>query len=844
MHRFIVFNVALLIALSEHLPAQESITPTGDVLPNTKKLELTKPLHEVMVHGISQFAEQELQAARGKRTAPWLSAEDVEAAKKAARRRLREMIGAVDPLLKNDVLWYGDAEKQTVFSASEGSKLLHSGLLRWAVSEGVSGVATSYHHFNAEFFENLSEQELADLPPQPFVILLDDPELNGRSPSLQHLPERIAIQGAEVLCPLLLSRDTLFSKHPDIRTTNLSHREYIYRLGFNLGRHIIGYEVQKTLSFAQLVRDEFHLEEEQPPQIILIGVGEGALIAQFAAALEPNLFDAVVIHGYFGPRENVWQEPIYRNVWNQLSEFGDAELASLISPTPLIIEAGQAPQITGPAKAKPGQAAIAAPGRIVSPKVSEVQREFKRADRYASQEKLKSRLHLVENATQVCGKDTVTILNRILRRDLTILPDEKIKAEVTKKISEEFLQAQQKRLVSELVRHTQMLLARSDKVRAKLWKDVDRSSVEAWEKQAPKYREMVHSSFIGKLENVVSSWPDSALSRKVIDEPTHVGYEIVLPMEVFVPSKEVDEFGAPLNIPNKNEPWTENKPGLIAGGILLLPKDLKEGEQRPVVVCQHGLEGVPMDTITLDESQRAFRAYKGFATQLVKRGFIVYAPQNPYKGYDDFRVIQRKSNPLGRSLFSYIIPQHREALNWLAALPYVDSKRIAFYGLSYGGKTAVRVPPLLVNESKSIELLSDQNSTTRNIEHHTPGYCLSICSADFNEWIRKNASAEDRYSYIYTPEYEIFEWNMGHIANYAELSWLMAPRPFMVERGHDDGVAPDEWVGWEYAKVRRHYTKLGIKDKTEIEWFDGPHTINGDGTFKFLHKHLNWPERK
>ena len=29
----------------------------------------------------------------------------------------------------------------------------------------------------------------------------------------------------------------------------------------------------------------------------------------------------------------------------------------------------------------------------------------------------------------------------------------------------------------------------------------------------------------------------------------------------------------------------------------------------------------------------------------------------------------------------------------------------------------------------------------------------------------------------------------------------------------------------------------------EIEWFDGPHTINGVGTFKFLHRHLNWPER-
>ncbi len=40
---------------------------------------------------------------------------------------------------------------------------------------------------------------------------------------------------------------------------------------------------------------------------------------------------------------------------------------------------------------------------------------------------------------------------------------------------------------------------------------------------------------------------------------------------------------------------------------------------------------------------------------------------------------------------------------------------------------------------------------------------------------------------------------------------LIAPRPLMVERGHFDGVAPDEAVGYEFAKVRRLYqAQLGI----------------------------------
>ena len=126
-----------------------------------------------------------------------------------------------------------------------------------------------------------------------------------------------------------------------------------------------------------------------------------------------------------------------------------------------------------------------------------------------------------------------------------------------------------------------------------------------------------------------------------------------------------------------------------------------------------------------------------------------------------------------------------------------------------------------------------------------PEYCLSICSADFNEWVWKNASTRGRYSYVFTGEYEIFEFDLGSTFNYAEMAALIAPRPFMVERGHFDGVAPDETVAYEFAKVRHLYNaRLKLPGRCEIEWFVGPHTINETGTFEFLHKHLNWPGPK
>ncbi len=120
-------------------------------------------------------------------------------------------------------------------------------------------------------------------------------------------------------------------------------------------------------------------------------------------------------------------------------------------------------------------------------------------------------------------------------------------------------------------------------------------------------------------------------------------------------------------------------------------------------------------------------------------------------------------------------------------------------------------------------------------------YCLSICSADFNHWTRKVASTETRFTFMNTIEWEMPYFNMGSTFDYAELAALMLPRPFMVERGHRDGVAQDEWVAHEYAKVRRLYVQLGLDERTAIEYFDGPHTIYGQGTFDFLHRHLNWP---
>lgn len=74
---------------------------------------------------------------------------------------------------------------------------------------------------------------------------------------------------------------------------------------------------------------------------------------------------------------------------------------------------------------------------------------------------------------------------------------------------------------------------------------------------------------------------------------------------------------------------------------------------------------------------------------------MTFAPHNPYRGMHAFRTLQRKLNPLGLTLYSVINGQHQRILEWLKAQSFTQPEKIAFYGLSYGGKSAMRTPAVL-----------------------------------------------------------------------------------------------------------------------------------------------------
>ena len=754
------------------------LTVNAEPLPGTKPLEIEGDLADKMVAGIDKFLLNETAESVGKRAKLWKrdfsSAEKYQASIAPNRARLAKILGAADARVKFDGLEFVATTSQpALVGRGEGYEIY---AVRWPVLPGVNGEGL--------LLKPNREKPVAD------VVAIPDadqtPEmLAGLAPGVEpeaQFARRLAESGCRVVIPMLLDRaDTYSISGGGARPTNQPHREFIYRQAFEMGRNVVGYEVQKVLA----VVDWFAAEAAGgDPKIGVIGYAEGGLLALDAAALDTRI-DVACVSGYFEPRENLWQEPIYRNVFALLDEFGDAELASLIAPRALVVEACRVPEVNGPPAPGNGRSG-AAPGRLRTPEVASVKQELARAGQLTKGLKPAAKFPLVTSGDGKGLPGSAAALEALLGAlggklaaaggsptNLRAAFDPNVRL---------------KRQLDEMTAYTQGLMREGEYTRRAYWSKADAArasrSVENWEKASEEYRELFYNDVIGRFDRSLAK--PNVRSRKTYDEAKVTGYEVV--MDVF--------------------------PDVFAYGILLLPKDLKPGERRPVVVCQHGLEGRPQDVA---DPKINNPAYNQFALRLAERGFITYSPQNPYIFTDRFRSLQRKSNPLKKTLFSTIVPQHQQTVNWLASLPMVDPERIGFYGLSYGGKSAMRIPALVKE------------------------YCLSICSADFNEWIWKNTSTRWVGSYIGTGEYEIFEFDLGNTFNYAEMAGLIAPRPFMVERGHRDGVGPDEWVAYEFAKVRLLYADLKIPERTTIEFFDGPHTIHGVGTFAFLHEHLNWP---
>jgi dienelactone hydrolase len=774
-----------------------------EFMPSTKPLTLEGDLSEMIMDGAHKFIERKISESIGSRTKLWnrnlTSLEAYELSIEPNRRRLMKYIGVED---KNEpyinyrigledrhppvyMQKLSDNNDPEIIAETDKYRIYQ---VRWPSMEKVWGEGLLLQP-KSNPVANIIAVPDADQTPE---------QLAGLSPGIpleSQFARRMAENGFQVLIPVIISRTFINKGKPE----QMTYRERIYRQAFHMGRHIIGFEVQKVISAI----DWFKQSNDKNLKTGVAGYCEGGLIAFYSAAIDKRI-DAVLVSGYFTSRQKVWDEPLYRNVWALLSEFGDAEIASLIAPRPLIMEYSKVPEINERVEQFPDKPSSSNDfpftgykGKLETSLFKDVQMEFNRIDEFIKPGfQQKYLISGQENKPVSFGSEKAFAkFSFLLGIDSPVPISKDIPLDKRQSFEPDERQLQQ---VKEIEDHAQWLLRISDQVRNRFFlnKVMPEFDKRSWStkpyhpyyspdkfiEQGKEYRKYFSEEILGRFDDPML--PPNPRTRKILDRERWTGYEVLL--DVY--------------------------PDVFAWGIILIPKDIKPGEQRPVVVCQHGRNGLPINMVEGNNT-----AYNDVAARLADQGFIVYAPFNLYRGEDRYRMLNRKANTIKKTLFSFIVSQHDQTLQWLKTLPYVDKKRIAFYGISYGGETAMRVPAVLES------------------------YCLSICSGDFGDWTRKVTDTYNARSFMNSIEWEMPYFNMGSTFSYAEMSYLIFPRPFMVERGHDDLVQPDEWVAYEYGKVNYFYDQFNLGDKTEIEYFNGGHSMRCEGTFNFLHKHLNWP---
>lgn len=149
-------------------------------------------------------------------------------------------------------------------------------------------------------------------------------------------------------------------------------------------------------------------------------------------------------------------------------------------------------------------------------------------------------------------------------------------------------------------------------------------------------------------------------------------------------------------------------------GFLLIPDGLKAGEKRPLVLCLHGTNIYGKDAAVFDYSNPDYRTpdaeemrkrrNRAFGYDLVRRGFICFAPDRP--GFGKRSPVQPANGIPGMKAYEKLLAESRpgwsynhgkaihdlgQALDFLVLLPEVDAGNIGTIGHSLGGRDSMEI---------------------------------------------------------------------------------------------------------------------------------------------------------
>lgn len=548
-------------------------------------------------------------------------------------------------------------------------------------------------------------------------------------------------------------KQSITSRTPPSLLPIIDRRELLSRLGFIVDRPLVGLEVQQVLALRDYLMKRFGTRKER---IGLLGMRQGGMTALYAAAVDGH-FGAVSIVDYFQQRETCWKEPVDRMLYGQLKEFGDAEIAGLIAPAPLDVISTVDSQIP----------------------TESVELEARRAVRFYQGLNKASSFRIVGEESAEAGWDrgAQEIAELLGARPMSarplilLLPDHAI---YTKNQDTEF---------EDLHAYLARVDEESDTVRDKYW-TILKTPVDGLNAKTTRMRQALRQ-LMGDIPT--DKMPLDPHTRLILLTDKFAAYDVLLDV----------------------------LPGVHAYGQLLVPRQYKG--RLPVVICQHGLGGRPTDITGIGEDPTPI--YHALGAHLAELGYVVFAPYLtvPVRQFDLVNPLVRKAAAVGMMRTSLELAKLHRIIDYLQTLPFVDGERIGYYGLSYGGYSAIWMSPL---ESR---------------------IKASVVSGNFNDWRANLTNEVGQPGYLLHPDDDFFSWNILNRFTHVELIAAMYPRPVCVEFGQDDRTTTPEWHAraWQQVEAWKAAARLGgLTEKVVESHYEGVHEIHGIGSIAFLNRWL------
>ena len=218
-------------------------------LPNTQPLAWDDDLSTRMMDGLHRYIERKIAGSAAHRSNYWnrnfASVQAYEESIRPNRERFARIIGIADPRVSTVMERFGDDDNPALVAETDRYRIYQ---VRWSVLEGVTGEGLL-----------LEPKDSTGWAPHCAPGRRSDSGTDSRlAPGVEgpsQFARRLAENGFQVVVPVLINRSDEWSGNPHVAWTNQPHREWIYRQAYHMGRHIIGYEVQKVHCGRGLVQE-------------------------------------------------------------------------------------------------------------------------------------------------------------------------------------------------------------------------------------------------------------------------------------------------------------------------------------------------------------------------------------------------------------------------------------------------------------------------------------------------------------------------------------------------------------------------------------------------------------